>query len=149
MKRFLLLLVLGLTSLTLSSYAQEICNNGIDDDNNGFIDCFDQSCANNTLCSGSYIGNDAVCEAKPTQFPAFRMTLDWASPNRVTNHLNRMSIGDLDRDGIPEVVVTNIEDNNGSRGAYVPSTLKRIYPLRLTERFPLPTSTTTIVLRFF
>lgn len=119
MKRFLLLLVLGLTSLTLTSYAQEICNNGIDDDNNGFIDCFDQSCANNTLCSGSYIGNDAVCEAKPTQFPAFRMTLDWASPNRVTNHLNRMSIGDLDRDGIPEVVVTNIEDNNGSRGVYV------------------------------
>lgn len=119
MKHFLFLLTLSLSSLALTSYAQEICNNGIDDDNNGFIDCFDGACANNPVCSGSYIGNDAVCEAKPTQFPAFRMTLDWASPNRVTNHLNRMSIGDLDRDGIPEVVVTNIEDNNGSRGVYV------------------------------
>lgn len=119
MRRFTCLLIFGLSCLTLSTYAQEICNNGIDDDNNGFIDCFDSSCANNTLCDGSYIGNDALCEAKPAEFPAFRMTLDWASDNRVTNHLNRMSIGDLDRDGIPEVVVTNIEDDNGSQGVYI------------------------------
>jgi hypothetical protein len=30
-----------------------------------------------------------------------------------------MSIGDLDRDGIPEVVVTNVQNENGSRGAYI------------------------------
>lgn len=119
MKRLVYLFVISLSSMAFTTYAQEICNNGIDDDNDGFIDCFDSSCANNTQCDGSYIGNDALCEARPAEFPAFRMTLDWASENRVTNHLNRMSIGDLDRDGIPEVVVTNIEDGNGSRGVYI------------------------------
>ncbi|NBW36938.1 MAG: hypothetical protein EBR30_18305 [Cytophagia bacterium] len=119
MKRIVFLFALLLSLTATSLYAQEICNNGVDDDNDGFIDCFDNQCANNSACSGSYIGNDALCEARPSQFPAFRMTLDWASPNRVTNHLNRMSIGDLDRDGIPEVVVTNVENNNGSRGAYI------------------------------
>lgn len=119
MKRIVFLFALLLSSVATSLYAQEICNNGIDDDSDGFIDCFDNQCANDNACNGSYIGNDALCEAKPSQFPAFQMTLDWASPNRVTNHLNRMSIGDLDRDGIPEVVVTNIENNNGSRGAYI------------------------------
>ncbi len=117
MKRFTFLFVVMFNSLATSLYAQEICNNGVDDDNDGFIDCFDNQCASNTLCNGSYIGNDALCEAKPSQFPAFRMTLDWASPNKVTNHLNRMSIGDLDRDGIPEVVVTNIEGT--SKGVYI------------------------------
>lgn len=119
MKRIVFLFALLLSSMATSLYAQEICNNGIDDDNDGFIDCFDNQCANDNACNGSYIGNDALCEAKPSQFPAFKMTLDWSSPNRVTNHLNRMSIGDLDRDGIPEVVVTNIENDNGSRGAYI------------------------------
>ncbi len=117
MKRIVFLFVLLLSSAATSLYAQEICNNGVDDDNDGFIDCFDNQCANDNACSGSYIGNDALCEAKPSQFPEFKMTLDWSSPNKVTNHLNRMSIGDLDRDGIPEVVVTNIEGN--SKGVYI------------------------------
>lgn len=117
MKRIVFLFALLLSLTATSLYAQEICNNGVDDDNDGFIDCFDNQCASNSACLGSYIGNDALCEAKPSQFPAFRMTLDWASPNRVTNHLNRMSIGDLDRDSIPEVVVTNIEGS--SKGIYI------------------------------
>lgn len=117
MKRIVFLFALLLSLTATSLFAQEICNNGIDDDNDGFIDCFDNQCANNSACNGSYIGNDALCEAKPSQFPAFKMTLDWASPNKVTNHLNRMSIGDLDRDGIPEVVLTNKEGN--SEGIYI------------------------------
>jgi gliding motility-associated-like protein len=40
------------------------------------------------------------------------MELDWESPNEVTNHLNRISIGDLDRDGMPEVVSINIATGN-------------------------------------
>ena len=87
--------------------AQEICNNGSDDDGDGFIDCFDPDCANSSDCDGFYIGNDASCEAVPSEFPQFSLTLDFASPNKTANHLGRIAIGDLDRDGIPEIVSQN------------------------------------------
>lgn len=91
-----------------SAWAQtEICDNGIDDDFDGFIDCYDSDCANHQWCEGFYMGNDVLCEAVPSQFPKFTMTLDFASPNETTNHIGRMSVGDLDRDGIPEIVTMN------------------------------------------
>jgi large repetitive protein len=87
--------------------AQEICNNGIDDDGDGFIDCYDGDCANDNACDGSFLGNDANCEAIPSEFPQFTMTLDFASPNETTNHFARMAVGDLDRDGMPEIITMN------------------------------------------
>jgi hypothetical protein len=101
--------------LLVSTYAiaqtAEICNNGIDDDLDGFIDCFDSDCVNFSDCKGLYVGNDANCEAKPSAFPKFSMTLDWGSPNQVTDHLSRITIGDLDRDFIPEIVTLNSVTN--------------------------------------
>jgi hypothetical protein len=35
------------------------------------------------------------------------MTLDFSTPNETTNHLGRIAIGDLDRDGIPEIISNN------------------------------------------
>jgi hypothetical protein len=52
MNRPLLLLVLSLTFGQLS--AQEICNNGLDDDNNGLIDLNDSTACNcSNLAAGS------------------------------------------------------------------------------------------------
>lgn len=93
--------------LTLAQAQTEICNDGIDNDGDGFIDCFDGNCAANSLCDGTFLGNDALCQAQPVEFPKFTMTLDFASPNETTNHLARMAIGDLDRDGIPEIITMN------------------------------------------
>ena len=100
----------------------EICGDGIDNDGDGFIDCFDGSCANVGDCDGSFLGNDATCQATPLELPKFSLTLDFASPNETTNHLSRMAIGDLDRDGIPEIVSMNrytkkvfvLNGNNGT-----------------------------------
>ena len=105
MKKLLLLsftLILG-----FRVYAQEVCNDGRDNDGDGFIDCFDNDCANSSDCDGSYIGNDVFCEAVPTEFPKFSMTEDFSSPDETANHLSRIAIGDLDRDGIPEIISQN------------------------------------------
>ena len=79
-KKSLLFLFFLILSCTITK-AQEICNNGIDDDADGFIDCFDSKCASNPVCNGNYIGNDIICQAKPTTFPVFSMKLLWASAN--------------------------------------------------------------------
>lgn len=100
---FTVLLVL----LSLLSFGQEICNDGIDNDGDGFIDCFDKKCSNNAACSGNYTGNNPACQAIPSSFPKFSMKQVWGSLNQTTDHLTRVSIGDIDRDGFPEVVVGN------------------------------------------
>jgi large repetitive protein len=122
-----LILILFGAVLSTAAFAQESnCGNGIDDDGDGFIDCFDSNCAANSACDGFYFGNDYVCQAPPTEFPKFSMKLKWGSNNATTNHLNRASVGDLNRDGIPEVVVTEIEGDfiyilNGKTGATIRS----------------------------
>ncbi len=102
-----LTLSLCLVSFFAAAQGVEICNDGIDNDGDGFIDCYDGSCANIGSCDGTFLGNDAKCEAKPAEFPKFTMTLDFASPDETTNHLSRMAVGDLDRDGIPEIATMN------------------------------------------
>lgn len=107
-KLFFLLTFAGAVLVSASVWAQvEICNNGIDDDFDGFIDCYDGDCASNNWCEGFYMGNDVLCEAVPSAFPKFTMELDFSSPDETTNHIGRMSIGDVDRDGIPEIVTMN------------------------------------------
>lgn len=110
MKRVFFLLIVWFNLGAISAFSQEVCDNGLDDDGDGFIDCYDPDCSNNMACSG-YFGNDANCQAIPPAFPQFSMRVDWSSPNGTANHLNRVSIGDLDADGIPEVVSTNIESD--------------------------------------
>ena len=68
MKRLSLVFALSLNLTAVQLYAQEICNNGRDDDNDGFIDCYDTDCAVSTFCKGFYLGDDALCEAT---HPAF------------------------------------------------------------------------------
>ncbi|MEJ2004361.1 MAG: hypothetical protein P8X57_05205, partial [Cyclobacteriaceae bacterium] len=86
------------------------------------IPLFGQAQAFNSVCDGSYVGNDANCEVPPGSFPDFTMTLDFTTPNETINHLGRMAIGDLDRDGIPEMISNNRYNNriyilNGNDGS--------------------------------
>lgn len=114
MKRMIVLLSVSLsitllftTTSTTRAQGTEICNNGIDDDGDNRIDCYDTQCINDAACEGFYLGNDALCTVKPSAFPQFTMTLDFASENETTNHIGRMVIGDLDADGTPEIITMN------------------------------------------
>lgn len=121
MKKLIVLLSFWMTVLTLA-HAQEICNNGRDDDGDGFIDCYDRDCSVSTFCKDFYLGEDPECEATPPAFPQFTMALDFSTPNETTNHLGRMAVGDLNGDGLPEMATMNRYTKrlfilNGSNGS--------------------------------
>lgn len=115
-KVWLLLLFVGLFT---GAIAQESsCNDGVDNDGDGFIDCFDSDCANNVFCNDSYIGKDKACQAPPTSVSQFQMTLKTTSPVVSTTH-GRFAVGDMGgpggKDGIPEVVTVHA----GTRKFYI------------------------------
>ncbi|MCG8310848.1 MAG: FG-GAP-like repeat-containing protein, partial [Cytophagales bacterium] len=56
--RFYLLLVF--TILSISAFTQEICDNGIDDDGDGFIDCVDGDCELIAECDGVLPCNNSL-----------------------------------------------------------------------------------------
>lgn len=106
MKKVFLVLVFFL--LFISLYAQESnCGDGIDNDGDGFIDCFDGDCALNPACEDSYIGRDKACQAPPELPIQFAMTLAEQSANETSLSYGRFVVGDLDGDGFPEVVTTH------------------------------------------
>ena len=43
--------------------AQEICNNGIDDDNDGYVDCYDIDCSGNFACTSQLFGGAVPCHS--------------------------------------------------------------------------------------
>jgi len=112
-KGYTLLVLLLLTGNFL--VAQEICNNGIDDDGDGYIDCYDPDCSGNVLCNGSYIGLPTpACQFTPTP-TTFTMALKWNTNGTAAPMDNRQTpvIGDWDNDGTPEVFGRRVNVANG------------------------------------
>ncbi|MEO9853196.1 MAG: hypothetical protein ABJF65_20265, partial [Reichenbachiella sp.] len=87
--------------------AQEICGDGIDNDNNGFVDCYDSACSGDEFCDDFYFGNSVLCQDPATQNPAFEIKLQWGSDDLTAFNSVTPAIGDIDGDGTPEVVTTN------------------------------------------
>jgi gliding motility-associated-like protein len=90
----------------------EICNNEIDDDLDGFVDGFDPdcSCLNNewfNICT-------PACQSIPETQP-FAMQQQWVSTQNVPGYSTPL-VGDLNADGIPEVVIQGSENIYTSGG---------------------------------
>ena len=89
----------------------EICDNGIDDDCDGLIDCFDGDCSENQNCASFYFGRDSGdCQIAPPVVTGYNLVEKWRSVVDVETRGTPI-VGDLDGDGIPEVV-THFRDDN-------------------------------------
>ncbi len=111
MKRFYLAACLLLVCLSIPAFSQETqCGDGIDNDSDGFVDCYDGDCRQSALCKDFYIGQDKACQVPPQGTAAFGMKLEQSSGDRTAFSSGRLAIGDLDNDGIPEVVSIHPDD---------------------------------------
>ncbi|ANQ49353.1 tandem-95 repeat protein [Flammeovirga sp. MY04] len=102
------LFVVLLIFIPTFSYAQtEICDNGIDDDNDGLVDCFDPDCTNFPGCDGFYFGNDSAnCQVIPPIVPNFNIVPKFSTDPNVAKIEQRsgVMVADLDLDSIPELI---------------------------------------------
>jgi len=108
------ILFLWCVSLFSSAFAQEICDNGIDDDGDGFIDCYDSECAQLGECASFFYGypvND--CQIIPP-VGQFQLEEIWRSTVQVSTRSNAF-VADMDGDGLPEVIV----HRNGANQLYI------------------------------
>ncbi|MEO9870510.1 LamG-like jellyroll fold domain-containing protein, partial [Ekhidna sp.] len=104
------------TFISVATFAQsENCGNGIDDDGDGLIDCYDGECSDDGACENFFFGNTVAC-ADEIDVTTFAIREQWASEDEsATSHVTP-AIGDLDGNGIPEVVSIN---NYGSLDLFV------------------------------
>ncbi len=103
-------------------YGQEICDNGIDDDMDGLIDCYDPECGNTEPCEDFYLGipdGDTTCVVYPNS-DTFELVKLWTNPENSYGAINLGITGDIDADGTPEVFAINLDGNiaviNGKTG---------------------------------
>ncbi len=118
-KRCKLLVVLLLFGLQ-QAFCQEICNNGIDDDGDGLIDCYDNDCSDSTNCESFFISNykgDTSCLTTPDIDSTFELVSLWTSET-MSSGLGVPMVADMDGDGYPELIAAS--DSNGA-GLFPPT----------------------------
>ncbi|WP_458627206.1 HYR-like domain-containing protein [Winogradskyella sp. PC D3.3] len=92
-KKYVLILLLGVFFLQLG-FSQEICNNGLDDDADGYVDEHDPDC---------YVATFPSC-VSPAPAPDFSIELALQGPANTLDPSLAPTIGDLDGDGTPEII---------------------------------------------
>ncbi len=100
------------------SFGQEICNNCIDDDNDGLIDCYDPECYNNNIdCEDFYIGNPSTNTLTScTGNFGFSRMWNYTGPTQGIFEIKSPIIGDIDNDDTIEVIMEKYIIN-GATGA--------------------------------
>ncbi|MFZ1617286.1 MAG: FG-GAP-like repeat-containing protein, partial [Flavobacteriales bacterium] len=91
--------------------AQETnCGDGLDNDGNGYVDCYDSNCSGSSACE--FVNQPTPpCQFVPA--PAtFKMQKIWSTSVSMDARQTPV-VGDLDGDGIPEVIAKQYNQNNG------------------------------------
>jgi gliding motility-associated-like protein len=85
-------------------FSQEVCNNGIDDDNDGLVDCYDPDCGGNAACSDFFFGQPENTSCQYPQPGSYTLITEWSTPPLSVYTFTTPVAGDIDNDGIVEVV---------------------------------------------
>jgi gliding motility-associated-like protein len=90
----------------------EICGNGIDDDGDNLVDCFDPDCCGNSVCTTFYYNpcNEIECPFKGSL--NFEMNSRTIGNNLILKTTEYIGTGDLNQDGTPDFVA--VDDNNNT-----------------------------------
>jgi hypothetical protein len=112
---------LFLPAFCLAQTATENCTNGADDDGDGLIDCYDQDCTCTGQCDDFYY---TTCNADCYYIPPcgqISLGVQWVSQAETGNY-SVLVAGDMDQDGVPEIVTYRVESPdifiiNGATGA--------------------------------
>ena len=102
----------------------EICDNGIDDDGDGLIDCYDPDCSGNLACDDFYYGQTDACQYTPGT-SAFEMQENWQVDTATADIFSTLTpvAGDWDNDGVVEVFAYNHNgDDSTDAGTGQPTT---------------------------
>lgn len=95
------LVSVGLSFSAMNTLAQEICNNGVDDNGDGLVDCYDPLCAGTPVCNYYFTGKPVIdCNIIP---PVEPLNILWQSSFNIETR-STVTVGDIDGDGDPEVV---------------------------------------------
>lgn len=89
-------------TITLYGGCQEICDNQIDDDGDGLIDCFDDDCCSLEFCQGQYTECVEECSS---DFGRDAQVLNRIfSDRKLISNVNPL-VGDIDQDGVTEILI--------------------------------------------
>lgn len=85
----------------------EICNNCIDDDGNGLVDCYDDDCILDISCKDFYLSLETdthtVCRSTIQYAPEYLLIEKWRNKNKGSG-FQTIVVGDIDNDNVPEVI---------------------------------------------
>ena len=96
------------SNITLNlSIPTEICDNGIDDDCDGFVDEFDTEC---NCDDSNFFGQcEPPCETDVV-ISSLGFQVDWTSEDNVPNYQSPW-VADIDNDGVPEVIIQSVNSH--------------------------------------
>lgn len=107
-----------LMSINILTFAQENCSDGIDNDGDGLIDCYDPDCGDSTSCYGFYLSKpevDTTCKFILPPNPSFQPIKKW----NVNTGSPYFFVADIDADAVPELLngtLSSINIINGTTG---------------------------------